>query len=116
MNDQNTAWILANEEGRWLVLRVFTDRETHPDQPYGSESAWRTEVCDAASPLAGLFAFGASLAESRAALAALAWQAIAAGELAPVTTADLAGIKVFTISRKTFRSDGLTEAVVSEVA
>lgn len=62
---------LTTESSRtYLVLRAVV---VHDDP--GIPGAWRAEVADEASPLAGLYAFGDSVTAARDALAVTAWAA-----------------------------------------
>jgi hypothetical protein len=90
MNNQT---IVGDSNTTFLVLRAVAVHDD-ADPPY--TTAWRAEVSDPSSPLAGLYAFGDSFGEVRDALAAYAWTAVTAGELAGfgVGVADLAGIHV----------------------
>jgi hypothetical protein len=100
---------LTTESSRtYLVLRAAI---VHDDP--GCPGAWRAEVADAASPLAGLYAFGDSLVAARDALAVTAWAAVVAGELAPFGLgADvLAGIHVVVSTCATYGAEWLTSAI-----
>jgi hypothetical protein len=101
--------ILTTESSStYLVLRVVA---VHDDP--GSAGAWRAEVNDPASPLAGLYAFGDSLTAARDALAVTAWAAVVAGELAPfgVTADDLAGLHVVVSTCATYDAAWLASAI-----
>ena len=82
------------------------------DDP-GSPGAWRAEVADPASPLAGLYAFGDSLPAARDALAVTAWAAVVGGELAPfgISAEVLAGIHVVVSTCATYGAEWLTSAI-----
>ena len=92
----------------YLILRATA---VH-DEP-GARSAWRAEVADAASPLAGLYAFGDSLTAARDALAVTAWAAVVAGELAAfgVSAEDLAGLHVVVSTCATYDAGWLANAI-----
>ena len=98
---------LTTESSRtYLVLSAAV---VHDDPGY--PGAWRAEVADAASPLAGLYAFGDSLTASRDALAVTAWAAVVAGELAPFCPDVLAGIHVVVSTCATYGAEWLTSAI-----
>lgn len=105
----NTRTIVRDSEHSFLVLRAVAAQD-EADPP--GATAWRAEVCDPASPLAGLYAFGCSVAEVRDSLAALAWAAVAAGELADfgIGVADLAGVHVVVTTCATYDGEKLTAA------
>jgi hypothetical protein len=100
--------LTTESSSTYLVLRVVV---VH-DNP-GNAGAWRAEVNDAASPLAGLYAFGDSLTEARDALAVMAWAAVVAGELAPfgVAADDLAGLHVVVSTCATYDAGWLASAI-----
>jgi hypothetical protein len=101
--------ILTTESSStYLVLRVAV---VHDDP--GNTGAWRAEVADAASPLAGLYAFGDSLTAARDALAITAWAAVIAGELAAfgVAADGLAGLHVVVSTCATYDSAWLASAI-----
>lgn len=92
----------------YLVLRAVA---IHDDP--GNAGAWRAEVNDAGSPLAGLYAFGDSLSVARDTLAVTAWAAIVAGELAAfgVAAEDLAGLHVVVSTCSTYDAGWLARAI-----
>jgi hypothetical protein len=90
----------------YLVLRAAV---VHDDP--GCPGAWRAEVADAASPLAGLYAFGDSLTAARDALAVTAWAAVVAGALEPFGPDVFAGIHVVVSTCATYGAEWLTNAI-----
>lgn len=87
---------ITDERGRiFLMLDAFASRSVS-DVHSHDEAQWCVEVSDAASPLAGLYAFGETLGSARDTLAVLAWTAVAAGELwmFGIRAEDVAGIDV----------------------
>lgn len=75
-------------------------------------------LCDPASPLADIYAFGASIPEVRDAVAVLAWEAVTKGELAPFgyTESNLAGIHLALTSTAVFDAAWLATAVANHAA
>lgn len=67
-------------ERPFLTLKVEATRSDSAAANANS-TRWCAEVCDPASPIAGLHSFGESLSASCDALATLAWAAVLAGEL-----------------------------------
>lgn len=95
-----------------LVLPALVVR--HAPTADGEEpAAWCAQVCDPASPLVGLYAFGDTLAGAREALAVAAWAAIVDGELTPCGIAldDLVGIRVVASTAATYDAPWLAAAV-----
>lgn len=99
----------------FLLLRVVV---VHDEQEDAESTGWRAEVADAASPLAGLYAFGESLVAARDALAVVAWAAVEAGELVPfgVVAGDLAGVHVVVSTCATYGAEWLAAAVANDAA
>jgi hypothetical protein len=101
-------------DGTYLVLRVAAaeDDGAEPD------TRWSAHVCDPASPLAGLYAFGPSLAAVRDAVAVLAWSAVMAGELASfgLTAESLAGIHLILTTNTGYDAAALAAAVPNHAA
>jgi hypothetical protein len=110
-----TQTIVDESDGTFLVLRVAVAQDV-PEA--GADARWCAHVCDPASPLAGIYAFGASLAEVRDAVAVLAWEAVTKGELAPFgySASDLAGIHVALTSNTAYDAAWLTAAVADHAA
>ena len=108
----NNQTIVRDSSSTFLVLRAIAVRD---DAEAPGATAWRAEVDDAASPLAGLYAFGESFAEVRDSLASFAWAAIVAGELAEfgITTSDLAGVHLVVTTSATYDAEELSAAVSS---
>ena len=100
----------------FLVLRVAVAQDV--SETAGVEARWCAHVCDPASPLAGIYAFGPSLAEVRDAVAVLAWAAVTAGELAPFgyTAANLAGIHLALTSNTAYDAAWLAAALDNHAA
>jgi hypothetical protein len=111
-----TQTIVDESDGTFLVLRVAVAQETADG--VGLEARWCAHVCDPASPLAGIYAFGASVPEVRDAVAVLAWAAVTAGELAPFgyTAADLAGIHLALTSNTAYDAAWLASALDNHAA
>jgi hypothetical protein len=111
-----TQTIVDEGDGTFLLLRVTVAQDV--SEVTGAEARWCAHVCDPASPLAGIYAFGASLAEVRDAVAVLAWAAVAAGELAPFgyTAAGLAGIHLALMSNTAYDAAWLTAALDNHAA
>lgn len=107
---------LDENGGRFLVLRVTTGTEGGNGAPIGER--WCAHVCDLTSPLAGLHAFGASLAEACDAVAVLAWAAVTKGELEAFgyTALNLAGLHIAPASTRTYDAGWLTVAVDDRAA
>jgi hypothetical protein len=106
--------IVDEHDETFLVLRVAAAQ----DGAEADEGRWCAHVCDPASPLAGIYAFGASIAEVRDAVAVLAWAAVTAGELAPFgyTVENLAGIHLALTSNTAYDAAWLTAAVANHAA
>ena len=106
MNNQT---IVRDSSSMFLVLRAIAGRD---DTEAPGATAWRAEVGDPASPLAGLYAFGESFAEVRDSLASFAWAAVVAGELAEfgITASDLAGVHLIVTTSATYDAEALTSA------
>lgn len=100
----------------YLVLRVAASPEL--GQSGTDDARWCAHVCDPASPLAGLYAFGPSLSEVRDAVAVLAWAAVAAGEIASFgyTTDNLAGIHLVLTTTTAYDAGWLAVAVANHAA
>lgn len=100
------------DTGRVLVLRAHVSN-TGPRLDSGDDVAWCAQVCDPASPLVGLYAFGDTVAGAREALAVAAWAAVSEGELTPcgIALTDLAGIRVEAASAATYEAAWLATAV-----
>ncbi|HEU0132978.1 MAG TPA: hypothetical protein VFQ85_18520 [Mycobacteriales bacterium] len=107
---------IIDNGGAYLVLRVAAAQ----DHAEGAteDARWCAHVCDPASPLAGLYAFGASLLEVRDGVAMLAWAAVTAGELASFgyTTENLVGIHVAVTTTTPYDAEWLTVAVANDAA
>ncbi len=107
---------IIDNGGAYLVLRVAAAQ----DRTDGAteDVRWCAHVCDPASPLAGLYAFGASLPEVRDAVAVLAWAAVTAGEIASFgyTTENLVGIHVAVTTTTAYAAEWLTVAVANHAA
>jgi hypothetical protein len=84
----------------------------------GAEARSCAHVCDPASPLAGIYAFGASVSEVRDAVAVLAWEAVTKGELAPFGygASDLAGIQLALTRNTAYDAGWLTAALTDHAA
>lgn len=103
---------LVDDSNRsYLVLRVAIAHDHIEGTP--SQTRWCADVADAASPLAGLYAFAESLPAVRDAIATHAWAAIAAGELRPygIDANSIAGIHVVTTTCDVYEAAWLTDAV-----
>jgi hypothetical protein len=111
-----TQTIVDENDGTYLVLRVAVAQDV--SDATGAEARWCAHVCDPASPLAGIYAFGASLAEVRDAVAVLAWEAVTKGELAPFGygPSDLAGIHLALTSSTAYEAAWLAAAVANHAA
>ena len=111
-----TQTIIDESDGTFLVLRVAVAQDV--SEATGAEARWCAHVCDPASPLAGIYAFGASVSEVRDAVAVLAWEAVTKGELAPFGyTADrLAGIHLALTSTTVYEATWLAAAVANHAA
>jgi hypothetical protein len=109
-----TQTIIDESDATFLVLRVAAAE----DVSAAAEVRWCAHVCDHASALAGIYAFGASLIEVRDAVAVLAWAAVMAGELAPYGyTADkLAGIHLALTTNTAYDAAWLAAAVANRAA
>lgn len=101
--------VLTTESSSTYLVLGATAIHDDPGKP----GAWRAEVNDAASPLAGLYGFGDSLTAARDALAVTAWAAVVAGELAPfgITADDLAGLHVVVSTCATYDAMWLANAI-----
>lgn len=86
---------LTDEQNRLYLILPVSGKLDVSDPHSPDEARWCVHVSDPASPLAGLTAYGDTLAAARDNLAALAWT-VAAGEPADsgVETSDVAGIHV----------------------
>jgi hypothetical protein len=111
-----TQTIVDEHDGTFLVLRVAVAQDM--SEATGAEARWCAHVCDPASPLAGIYAFGASVSEVRDAVAVLAWEAVTKGELAPFGyTADrLAGIHLALTSNTAYDAAWLAAALTDHAA
>jgi hypothetical protein len=111
-----TQTIVDENDGTFLVLRVAVAQDASDST--GAEARWCAHVCDPASPLAGIYAFGASIAEVCDAVAVLAWAAVTAGELAPFgyTAHSLAGIHLALTSSTAYDAAWLDAAVANHAA
>lgn len=98
----------------FLWLAVVHD----PSDPTATEGSWCAYVANADSPLAGLFAFGASLDEVRDSVVVRAWAAILQGELhnIGINVPDLAGIQVTTTMTTGYDALALACAVTDDAA
>ena len=107
---------ITDTGGTYLVLRVAAA----PDFGEGGtdEARWCAHICDPASPLAGIYAFGSSLSDVRDAVAVLAWAAVTAGELASFgyTTENLAGIHLALTTTTPYEAGWLAAAVANHAA
>jgi hypothetical protein len=108
--------IVDETDGTFLVLRVAVAQDV--SEGVSAEARWCAHVCDPASPLAGIYAFAASIGEVRDAVAVLAWAAVTAGELAPFgyTADNLAGIHLALTSNTAYDAAWLTAAVANHAA
>jgi hypothetical protein len=109
---------LVDESDRtYLVLRVAVAHD-HSDVAEATQTRWCAEVADAASPLAGLYAFGDSLATVRNAVATLAWAAVAGGELRAqgIDERSVAGIHVVVTTCAVYEAAWLATAVANDAA
>ena len=111
-----TQTIVDENDGTFLVLRVAVAQDV--SEGTSLEARWCGHVCDPASPLAGIYAFGASLSEVRDSVAVLAWAAVTAGELAPFgyTTENLAGIHLALTTTTPYEAGWLAVAVANHAA
>jgi hypothetical protein len=108
---------MVDEANRtFLVLRLNAARDN--SEFTDGEASWCAHVCDPASPLAGLYAFGPSLTAVRDAVATLAWAAVTAGELVPfgIFAADLAGIHVAVTTAAEYDAAWLAASVANDAA
>ena len=108
---------LVDDSNRmYLVLRVAVAHDHAEGAP--ASTRWCADVADPASPLAGLYAFGASLTEVRDAIATLAWAAVVAGELHPynIDQRTVAGIHVVTTECAVYEAAWLTTAIANDAA
>lgn len=115
----NSSQTVIDGDGRtFLVLRALVSHSAHQVDPAGNDLSWCAEVCDAASPLAGLYAFGDSPRAAGEALAIAAWAAMNAGELVPfdVTPDGLAGVRVDAMTCAAYEADWLTAAAANDAA
>ena len=71
-----------------------------------TDPGWVATVA-APPPLNGVFAYGATFAEAREALAGVVWEAVKVGGALNVELGDVEAVRVFAISRKTFPIDAL---------
>ncbi|HVF06399.1 MAG TPA: hypothetical protein VNA20_16270 [Frankiaceae bacterium] len=99
-----------------LPVAVARDDDAAPYDP--DETRWCAHVCDAASPLAGLYAFAASFDAVRDAIAETAWAAITAGELVPfgLSADSLAGIYVVATTCEPYDGEALAAAAGNDAA
>lgn len=102
---------------RYLVVPVALVADDAPGRT-PEEARWCGHVCDPASPLAGLYAFGDSLNATRDAVAQTAWSAVKAGEVARygVTAAMLAGLYVVATTCDVYDADALSAATANHAA
>lgn len=107
---------IIDDDATYLVLRVAAAPDGSESSP--GDARWCAHVCDPASALAGLYAFGESLSEVRDEVAVLAWAAVAAGELAPFgyTAENLAGIHVALTTTTSYDAAWLAAAVANHAA
>jgi len=108
--------LLDDNNRSYLVLRVAIAHDHTDGAP--SQTRWCADVADAASPLAGLYAFGSSLPAVRDAIATHAWAAVVAGELCPygVDAHSVAGIHVVTTTCDVYEAAWLATAVANDAA
>lgn len=111
-----TQTLVDENDVTFLVLRVAVAQDVA--EVSGAEARWCAHVCDPASPLAGIYAFGSSLAEVRDAVAVLAWATVTAGELAPFgySATDLAGIHLALTSSTAYDAAWLAAALDNHAA
>jgi hypothetical protein len=99
-----------DQDRRYLLLEVAIDQDQSvPRLP--TEFRWHAYVCDPASPLAGLEAFGATLGAAGDGVARRAWAAVVGGELVGygVTATVLNGIHVIAKSCLVYDGEALTD-------
>jgi len=70
------------------------------------KSQWVARCVEEGSPFTGLFAFGADFRAARKALAATVWAAVCGGTTT-LQPADVKGVRIIALTRKTFSSDEL---------
>jgi hypothetical protein len=111
-----TPTLVDDSNRTYLVLRVAVAHDHAEDTP--TQTRWCADVADASSPLAGLYAFGASLTAVRDAIATLAWAAIVAGELRPygIDENSVTGIHVVTTECAVYEAAWLATAVANDAA
>ena len=107
---------LVDDSNCYLVLRVAIAHD-HTDGA-ATQTRWCADVADAASPLAGLYAFAESLPAVRDAIAKHAWSAVVAGELRPygIDPNTLTGIHVVTTTCDVYEATWLAAAVADDAA
>lgn len=100
MTEKRTNGTHSDVVGRVLVVHVVADR-----CPFKEAAApiWVAEICDAGSPLCGLFSWGLTLSEARSGLARTAWAALCDGTLG-VKPDEVDAIRLLTTTRKTYRA------------
>jgi hypothetical protein len=111
-----TPTLIDDSKCTYLLLRVAVAHDHAEDTP--TQTRWCADVADASSPLAGLYAFGASLPDVRDAIATLAWAAVVAGELRPynIDGHTIAGIHVVTTECAVYEAAWLTTAIANDAA
>lgn len=107
--------VISDADGVYLVLRVAIAHDHTEGAP--SQTRWCADVADAASPLAGLYAFGDSLPAVRDAIATHAWATVVAGELHPygIDAHSVAGIHVVTTTCEVYEAAWLN-AITNDAA
>jgi hypothetical protein len=112
-----TPTLVDESNQTYLVLRVAVAHD-HSEVAEAAQTRWCAEVADASSPLAGLYAFGDSLATVRDTVATLAWAAIAAGELRAygIEEHSVAGIHVVVTTCAVYEASWLTIAIANDAA
>jgi hypothetical protein len=111
-----TQTLVDENDGTFLVLRVAVAQDVSEET--GAEARWCAHICDPASPLAGIYAFGSSVSEVRDAVAVLAWEAVTKGELAPFgyTTDNLAGVHLVLTTTTPYEAGWLAVALTDHAA
>lgn len=88
------------EESGVVVVTAYVDVAD------ADKSQWVARCMEAGSPFAGLFAFGTDFRDARKALAATVWAAVCGGSTT-VQPADVKGVRILALTRKTFSPDEL---------
>ena len=108
--------VTGDADGTYLVLRLAIAHDHAEGAP--SQTRWCADVADAASPLAGLYAFAESQSAVRDAIATHAWAAVVAGELRPygIEPTTVAGIHLVTTTCDVYEAAWLANAVANDAA